>query len=166
MSSEDLDEVDKKLLRALTADGRASAAALAQRVGLTRQTVADRLERLKNDGILLGYTVRLDPDKLGQPIRAFLAITLMPACSTEAEASVIQMLNRNAWVQECYRVTGDDYFHIRVIAPDLPAIRELVLDLRETGVVQSTRTTLALETLFEKSPLGFPEPLPEPAPAE
>ena len=65
----------------------------------------------------------------------------------------------NAWVQECYRVTGDDYFQARMGAPDIAAIHKLVLDLRATGVVQSTRTVLALETLFEKSALGFLEPV-------
>ena len=61
-------------------------------------------------------------------------------------------------MQECYRVTGDDYFQVRVVAPDIAAIRQLVVDLRATNVVQSTRTMLALETLFEKSALGFLEP--------
>ena len=152
----DINEVDQKLLHALTEDGRASAAALAQQVGLTRQTVADRLERLKGDGVIRGYTVSLDPEKLGLSVRAFVAISLMPACSEQDERRVIDLLQRDPWVRECYRVTGDDYFQVRVIAPDIAAVRQLVVDLRATGVVQGTRTMLGLETLFEKSPLGYP----------
>jgi Lrp/AsnC family leucine-responsive transcriptional regulator len=151
----DLDEVDKQLLVELTQDARASAAALAKIVGLTRQAVADRMERLKNEGIIRNYTTSLDPDKLGLSIRAFVAITLMPGCSENEEVRVIALLKDNPWVQECYRVTGEDYFQVRVIAPEIAALRQLVLDLRSTGVVQGTRTMLSLETLFEKNPVGY-----------
>ena len=153
----DLDAIDRALLRALSEDGRASAAALAQVVGLTRQAVADRMERLKAEGILRRFTAAVDPEKQGLTVRAFVAITLRPACSDAQEQDVVAMLQRCPWVQECYRVTGDDYFQARVVAPDIPAVRALVLDLRATGVVQSTRTMLALETLFEKSALGYLE---------
>ena len=129
-------------------------------VGLTRQAVADRMERLKADGVIRRYTLATDPDRLGLGVRAFIAITLLPACSEKQEGNVLALLRENPWVQECYRVTGDDYFQVRVIAPDIADVRQLVLDLRATGVVQGTRTMLALETLFEKSALGYPEPPP------
>ncbi len=95
------------------------------------------MERLRGEGVIGGYTARVSP-----------------------EGHVIELLRRSLWVQECYRVTGDDYFQARVIAPGIPQIRQIVLDLRATNVVQSTRTTLALETLFEKSALGYLEPEP------
>lgn len=158
MANGEMDDIDRKLLRALSADSRMTAAALAPVVGLTRQAVADRMERLKVGGPIQRYTVALDQDKLGLTVRAFVAVTLLPLCSNEQEQSVLALLARNPWVQECYRVTGDDYFQTRVVAPNIAAVRELVLDLRATGFVQSTRTTLALETLFEKSALGYLDP--------
>jgi len=157
MTSGELDEIDKKLLRALSADSRMAAASLAQVVGLTRQAVADRMERLKSEGLVQRYTLALDQDKQGITIRAFVAITLLPVCSDKQEQSVLSLLECSPWVQECYRVTGEDYFQTRVVAPDIAAVRALVLGLRATGVVQSTRTILALETMFEKSALGYLE---------
>lgn len=157
MTNGELDDVDRALLRALSRDGRAAAAGLAPTVGLTRQAVTDRMERLRGDGVIGGYTARISPEKQGLTVRAFLAITLLPACSEKQEAHVIELLRRSPWVQECYRVTGDDYFQARVVAPNIADIRHLVLDLRATGIVQSTRTMLALETLFEKSALGYLE---------
>ncbi len=152
-----MDDIDKKLLRALSADSRMAAASLAQVVGLTRQAVADRMERLKSEGLIQCYTLALNQDKQGLTVRAFVAITLLPVCSDKQEQSVMALLKRSPWVQECYRVTGEDYFQTRVVAPDIAAVRALVLDLRATGVVQSTRTILALETMFEKSALGYLE---------
>jgi Lrp/AsnC family leucine-responsive transcriptional regulator len=155
VTSMGLDDADELLLRALAADSRKPAAALAQVVGLTRQAVADRIERLKNDGVLTAFTVGIDPDRVGLGVRAFINITLMPACSEKQEGSVIELLRDNPWVQECYRITGDDYFQARVVAPEISALRELVIALRATHVVQSTRTVLSLETLFEKSSIGY-----------
>jgi Lrp/AsnC family leucine-responsive transcriptional regulator len=150
LEESDLDDIDRRLLNALAANSRAPASSLAQVVGLTRQAVADRMERLQSVGIVQRFTVAINPDRLGVSVRAFVSITLLPACSEEAERSVIELLRRNPWVQDCYRVTGEDYFQVRVIAPNIDALKELVLALRATGVVQGTRTTLALETLFEK----------------
>ncbi len=157
MTNGELDDTDKTLLRALSQDSRMAAAALAPLVGLTRQAVTERMERLRQDGVIQKYTVSVSPEKQGILVRAFIAITLLPACSEKQEAHVIELLRRDPWVQECYRVTGDDYFQVRVVAPDIADIRQLVLELRATGIVQSTRTMLALETLFEKSALGYLE---------
>lgn len=158
MANDELDETDKKLLRALSQDSRMAAAALAPLVGLTRQAVTERMERLRQAGVIRRYTLSVTPEKQGITVRAFIAITLLPACSEKQEGHVLHLLRENCWVQECYRVTGDDYFQVRVTAPDIADIRQLVLDLRATGVVQSTRTVLALETLFEKSALSYLEP--------
>jgi Lrp/AsnC family leucine-responsive transcriptional regulator len=147
-----LDEVDCRLLVALASNSRASASYLAQVVGLTRQAVSDRMERLKSEGLIRRFTLAVETDRLGLNVRAFVAITLLPACSEEAERDVIERLQKNPWVQECYRVTGEDYFQVRVVAPTIDALKELVLDLRSSGVVQGTRTMLVLETLFEKTP--------------
>jgi len=159
MANGELDETDRKLLRALSQDSRMAAAALAPVVGLTRQAVTERMERLRQDGVIQKYTLNVTPEKQGITVRAFIAITLLPACSEKQESHVLYLLQRSPWVQECYRVTGDDYFQVRVVAPDIANIRQLVLDLRATGIVQSTRTMLALETLFEKSALGYLEPV-------
>ena len=152
MSTESLDDIDTLLLTALAENSRAAASSLAQTVGLTRQAIADRMDRLRSDGIIQRFTVSVAPDRLGLSIRAFVAITLLPACSEKAEREVIELLRRNPWVQECYRVTGEDYFQVRVVAPEIGVLKELALELRATGVVQGTRTMLALETLFEKTP--------------
>jgi Lrp/AsnC family transcriptional regulator, leucine-responsive regulatory protein len=153
MATIELDEVDRLILRTLTRNSRASASALAQVVGLTRQAVTDRMVRLRKEGVIRNFTVSLDAEKLGLDVRAFVAITLLPACSEKSEEGVIQLLRLSPWVRECYRVTGEDYFQVRVAAPDISALKELVMDLRNTGVVQGTRTMLALETNFEKSSL-------------
>lgn len=159
MDTSDLDEIDKQILLALSENSRASASALAALVGLTRQSVTDRIERLRVEGVIERFTLAANPERLGLGVRAYIAITLLPTCTDKAERQVIALLESNPWVQECYRVTGDDYFQVRVIAPNIAALKDLVLALRATQVVQGTRTMLALETLFEKSPLTLTDAL-------
>jgi Lrp/AsnC family leucine-responsive transcriptional regulator len=161
MTSTSLDETDELLLRALASDSRKPAAALAQVLGMTRQAIADRMDRLRREGVLKGFTVAIDPDRIGRGVRAFVNITLLPACSEKQEGSVIKLLKESPWVQECYRVTGDDYFQARVVAPDIEALRELVIKLRATNVVQATRTVFVLESLFEKSSIGYAAESPD-----
>ena len=155
-----MDSVDRFLLSALGENGRASVSDLAQGVGLTRQSVTDRLARLRGAGIIERFTIGVAPEKIGMAVRAYMAITMLPTCTESEERDVILLLERNPYVQECYRVTGDDYFQIRVVAPGLEALKDLVLTLRATRVVQNTRTLLALEVCFEKSALRLPGAFP------
>lgn len=148
-----LDTVDKALLLALSENGRTSISELAQAVGLTRQSVTERITRLRASGVIRRFTLDAAPERVGLGVRAFIAITMMPTCTEAQEQEVVALLERNPYVQECYRVTGDDYFQTRVVAPSIDQIKELVLQLRATQVVQNTRTLLALEVCFEKSAL-------------
>src|SRR4051812_32972303 len=96
-ASDILDETDRLLVMELARNGRASASALADAIGLTRQAAAGRMERLQREGIIRGYTVDIDPDRLGLEVRAFVSVRLMPACSLEEEARVIELLRKNPW---------------------------------------------------------------------
>jgi Lrp/AsnC family leucine-responsive transcriptional regulator len=145
------------LLVALSQNSRATVSELAQSVGLARQSVTDRIERLRTTGVIRQFTIALDPERIGLSVRAYMAVTMLPTCSEEQERAVIAALAANPYVQECYRVTGEDYFQMRVVAPGIEELKELVLFLRSTQVVQNTRTMLALETLFEKSAIHLQE---------
>lgn len=153
MGAAGLDAVDQALLRALAENGRMSVSDLAQEVGLTRQSVTERMTRLRASGVIRRFTLDVAPEKVGLDVRASIAITMMPTCTEAQEREVVALLEQNPYVQECYRVTGDDYFQTRVVAPSIDQVKDLVLELRATQVVQNTRTLLALEVLFEKSAL-------------
>src|SRR5579862_6254707 len=125
MAANGLDAVDEKMLAELGRNSRISASELASIVGLTRQAVTERMERLRSAGVIRRFTLALDPEKIGLDVRAYIAITMMPHCTEEAERGVIDLLERDPCVQECYRVTGEDYFQIRVVAPSIENIKNL-----------------------------------------
>ena len=74
---EQLDAVDRRLVRELTADGRASYTDLAERVGLSVSAAHQRVRRLEQRGVIRGYSARVDPDLLGLPLTAFVSVKPM-----------------------------------------------------------------------------------------
>ena len=73
-SARPVDDIDRRLLDLLSEDGRLSMTELADRAGVSRANAYSRIERLRADGVLLGFTTRVNPRRLGLPIAALLTI--------------------------------------------------------------------------------------------
>ena len=144
-----LDPISRRILQLLVADGRASYQAIADEVGLSRPAVMERVKRMEESGLILGYTARLDRAKLGFPITAFVAVRYAP---TELDASepAVRALTANPSVLECHHVAGEDCYIIKVAAPSLEALERILRTLREPGLAAGTRTTIVLSSVFEK----------------
>ena len=71
-----MDEIDQKLLSLLRQDARLTVAALAQKLKVSRGTVTNRIRRLEDDGVIVGYTVRLRPDVQHDQITAWMSIAV------------------------------------------------------------------------------------------
>ena len=105
-----LDAINRDLLAAVQAEGRLSLAALGRRVGLSPSAVGERLGRLEQAGVITGYHAAIDPRALGFTVAAIVRVR-----------PVIRQLHRIAdvaeeiaEVTECYRITGEDCFLIRL----------------------------------------------------
>jgi len=149
MTTTAIDPISEKILQLLVADGRASYQALADAVGLSRPAVMERVKRLEEAGYILGYSARLDRGKVGYPITAFVAVRV-PAVDHPGHDRRIAALADNRSVLECHHVAGDDCYVLKVAAPSLDALEQVLRELREPGQPVSTRTTIVLSTLFEK----------------
>jgi len=79
-----LDRIDRTIIGLLQRDGRISWRELADRVHLVPSSVADRVRRLEERGVLLGYTARVDPAALGRSVRAVVDVSLAPGVDPEA----------------------------------------------------------------------------------
>ena len=144
-----LDGVDRKLLRLLGADGRASYQGLADEVGLSRPAVMERVKRLEESGHITGYGAHLDRAKCGFPVTAFVAVRYGNSDYVGDEPRMRQML-KHPGVLECHHVAGEDCYILKVAAPSLEALERILRTLREPGLSASTRTTIVLSSVFEK----------------
>ncbi len=147
----ELDAVDRKIVRQLALDGRASYQAIADEVGLSRPAVMERVRRLEEAGYITGYGARVDRLKAGFPVTAFVAVRYTNSDYVGDEPRMRE-LEQHPGVLECHHVAGDDCYILKVAAPDLERLQGLLRDLRGTAEhsQMNTRTTIVLSTLFEK----------------
>jgi Lrp/AsnC family transcriptional regulator, leucine-responsive regulatory protein len=152
-----LDLTSRRILALLTQDGRASYQAIADEVGLSRPAVMERVKRLEEAGFVRGYSAVLDRRRIGYPITAFVAVRYTHT-SGGLDDPGIQALASNPNVLECHHVAGEDCYMLKVAAPSIDSLGDILHQLRDPGQPVSTRTTIVLSTLFEKPGIAPVEP--------
>lgn len=149
-----IDETDLKILGMLQSDGRAAHAELARRVGLAASAVHERVKKLEERGVIQGYCARLDPSALGKGLLAFV---FLRAREHGARNEVAPILAQIPEVLEVHEVAGEDCYLVKVRAADTEALGRLIRErFRALEQVQSTRSTIVLETIKEGSALPLP----------
>jgi Lrp/AsnC family leucine-responsive transcriptional regulator len=140
------DEIDRRIAATLVADGRATLRTLAEVTGLSVSAVQARVRRLEADGVIAGYTARVDAEALGLPLAAIVAVTpLDPA----HEYDIPELLAEVGEVESCHSVAGEDSFVLFVRVASPTALEELIREIRRRANV-STRTTVILQTFYER----------------
>jgi Lrp/AsnC family leucine-responsive transcriptional regulator len=133
--SDALDETDQALIALLSENARLPTAELARSVGLSAPSVAERLRRLEEDGVVKGYTVELDPKALGYTLTAIVRIRPLPGQLHTVE----KLLVESPEVVECDKVTGEDCFVARYL---LRSIEELDPILERIAQRAQTSTSI------------------------
>ena len=154
-----LDTTGLALLRLLAEDGRASYQSLADEVGLSRPAVMERVKRFEEQGIIKGYTARLDRGRIGRPITAFVTVRY-PASDHVGTEPWILKLRDHPDILECHHVAGEDCYILKVAVPMVERLQEVLRALRPKGEPATTKTTIVLSTVFEKAgvlPAGVEE---------
>lgn len=115
-----LDRTDRKILEALQQDARLSSAELAERVSLTTSPCWRRVKRLEEEGVIRGYEAKIDPERLGYQVTAFVYISLDLKGTQhlhEFERAVLGIPQ----VLACHRISGRYDHQLVVVAEDLAA---------------------------------------------
>jgi len=145
----ELDDQDLNILTHLLRDCRAPAAQIADRIGLSRPAVADRIEKLERNGIIRGHTVVVDPVAVGRPITAFIAARGPSKLAAKAWEAFRQLMNSDEIV-EVHTVAGEDCYFVKVRTASIGSLNELVSRLTAAPISLSTRTTIVMQTHCEK----------------
>ena len=144
-----LDETDGLILRFLVDDARTSTAEIARKVGLSPPSVAERIKRLEEAGIITGYTATIDPSALGLELAAWIRIRPMPGQLHK----VANILNQLPAIVECDRITGEDCFIARAHVSSVGELEKLVDEIMpyamtNTSIVQSSPVAQRLPPVF------------------
>ncbi|MHA6784232.1 Lrp/AsnC family transcriptional regulator [Pseudonocardia saturnea] len=141
----DVDATDARLLRALTAAPRASVLALAETLGLSRNTVQARLAALEARGVLGSFERRIDPAALGYPLTAFVSVQVVQ----RRLADVAAALDGIAEVVEVLGLSGEADLLVQVVARDADDLYRIAGQLLATDGVERTTTSLVMRRLVE-----------------
>lgn len=144
-----LDAVDRHLLSELQADGRVTIAELSRRVSLSAPSVAERVRRLESTGVIRGYSARIDPEALGLEVLAFIRLS-PPAASGMLAQRLAKEIEDVPEMLECYHVSGEDCYILKVAVRRVGDLRGLVERLSRLG---RTTTSIVLAVLAENRPL-------------
>ena len=140
-----------RILTELQDSPRLPMAQLARRVGMSAPAVIERVQRLERAGVIAGYRVDIDPAAVGLPVTAFARIRPMPGSLpriAELAASLPQ-------VTECYRITGEDCFLIKLHAPAIDELGEVLDRFLAYG---NTTTSVVVSTPVPRRPPPLPAP--------
>ena len=118
-----IDDLDRRILGALQAEGRLSMAELGRRVNLSPPAVSERVQRLERAGVITGYHARVDPRALGYPVAAVVRV----APASGQLQRIRDVAHSVPEVVECHRITGEDCFLLKLHLRSLDEL-EGVLD--------------------------------------
>ena len=120
-----MDDTDKRLLRILQRDGRVTNVELAKQANLSQAATFERIRRLQREGVIEGYSVKLDPAKLDRALLIFVEITL-DRTSEAIFQDFAAAVRRTPDILECHMVAGGFDYLIKARVSDMAAYREFL----------------------------------------
>jgi DNA-binding Lrp family transcriptional regulator len=141
------DEVDRRILACLTEDGRATYDEVGRRVSLSAPAVKRRVDRLRERGVLKGFTALVDPAALGSTTEALIELFYAPGIGLDQVRESLRPLPE---VVEAWSVTGDADCIVRVRARDPQDLERVIMELQRESSVVRTRSLIVMSRLIER----------------
>ncbi|MEK6439641.1 Lrp/AsnC family transcriptional regulator [Pseudonocardia sp. T1-2H] len=137
----EVDETDHRLLALLHEDGRRTYSEMAGVVGLSVAAVKRRVDRLREIGVITGFTVQVDHAKLGWGVEAF---TELRYAGRTGVGEIVATASTVPEVQAIYTIAGDPDALVHVRVRDIPHLQTVIDTLRRAGTVTGTKTLMVL----------------------
>lgn len=147
-----METLDRQIVALLTEDGRMSFADLGRRVGLSTSAVHQRVKRLEERGLIIGYRAEVDYAAVGLPLTALISVVPFDPA---AEDDIPQRLAHIPQIVSCWSVAGDENYVLLVRVPTPQDLEALIAEIREAGSC-STNTTVVLSTPWEGRTASVP----------
>jgi DNA-binding Lrp family transcriptional regulator len=143
-----MDDLDRRLIDCLLEDGRASYAAIGQRIGLSAPAVKRRMDRLVDDGVIAGFTAVLDPHLVGWATEAYVEVHCKGTISPDELRAAF---HRVPEVHAAATVSGQADAILHIVAKDVRDLERALERIRvETGTVDHTETAIVLSRLIDR----------------
>jgi len=163
MLGDAIDPMDLRILAALQENAKLTNVELAAKVNLSPSPCLARVRKLENAGVISRYVSLLNPLALGLGVSVFIQIRLEKQVEHALEQFEAAM-HRHPEVMECYLMTGDSDYLLRVLVADIPALERFIVDeLSKTPGVANIRSSFALKQVKYKTALPLADGRATPA---
>lgn len=150
-----LDKTDLQILDLMQANARISNVDMAKQLEMAPSAVLERVKKLEQKNVITDYTTRINPNSLEQKLLAFIFIKANEGMGCGATGKELAKIPE---VQEVHNIAGEDCYLVKVRVADSASLIELMRSrFSKISTIQSTRTTIVLETLKEENKLVIPK---------
>ncbi len=151
-----LDATDRKILELLQTNSNITNAQLALEIGLSPAPTLERVKKLENAKVIKSYHAVIDPAAVGLGVSTFVTVSLKGHNKDNID-KFINAIKKIEEVVECHHVTGQADFILRIIAPDIPAYQNLMLEkVSNIEVVDNMQSTVILSTFKDSKVIPIP----------
>ena len=149
----ELDKIDRRILNCLQSEARLTNVELADRIGLSPTPCARRVKKLEKLGVIGRYVTLVDQKAVGLPVSVFVNVTLERQVEQALDGFEKTILERPE-VMECYLMTGDADYLLRVVVADLDAYERFIIDhLTKVPGIANIKSSFALKQVAYKTAL-------------
>ena len=138
-----LDQVDKDILAILQKDGRSSASYVAQEIRMSVPAIADRIKKLQESGVIMGFTTMLNHRKIGLDVSAFITVI---SESSSHYSDVVRETNNSPEIIQCFTTTGNGSHVLFAMVKNTYALEKLLRKIQSWPGVMRTETQIILSS--------------------
>lgn len=149
-----IDDLDRRIIVQLVEDARRSYAEIGQVVGLSAPAVKRRVDRLRERGVVTGFTAMIDPESVGWTTEAFVELHCGRRTSPAELAATVRKIPE---VVAAYTVTGDADALVHIRASGTRHFEEVLERLRESPSIAQTKSTVVLSRLLQQPAATVPQ---------
>ena len=136
-----MDIIDKKIIELLSQNASATATEIGSAVNLSIPAVNKRIQKLRGDGVIRSFTVLTDPKKVNKPVVAFIFVVMQYG---KGVSSLIQSIEEDSDILECYAITGEYDYLIKICAESVEKLEDKLLFIKKCEGVIKSHTMLSL----------------------
>ena len=148
-----LDQIDRDILNILQMEGRSSASHIADEINMSIPAVTDRIKKLQDSGVIMGFTTLLNHRKVGLDVSAFITVI---SESSSHYSDVVRQANKTPEIVQCFTTTGNGSHVLLAITKNSTSLEKLLRIIQNWPGVMRTETQMILSSYKNINALKIP----------
>lgn len=155
MASDRLDKIDLHILKTLQTNSKITNLDLSKQIGLSPAPTLERVKKLENNDVIRSYHAQVNPDSIGLKVKTFVLVSL-DWRKEAARENFLTQVDTIEEITECYIITGEADFLIKVVCEDIPGYERLLFKtLQQIEEIERLKTLMTLSTVKDSKVLPF-----------